>query len=227
MKYGVLFSVLSLLVVLCAILFGGWFLILLWPGFSFGVLGMGYLTLGHRVFGKLPDGSMHSVSVVVLLPYLLCLWGVWHLVRLISREPAYDELADGVLIGRRLLTHEVPSGTQTVVDLTSEFPESSGLRSVPNYVAVPMLAASILPPQILADLVTHLATMDTPIFIHCAQGHGRTALISALFLVARGDVSDPDAALKLIQGSRPLAGLNHLQRSAMIDAASLVPSITQ
>ena len=224
MKYGVLFSALSLLLAFYAFTSGGWFLLLAWPAISFGVIGLAYLTLGHRVFGKRSDGSMAFASVAILLPYLLYLWGVWHIIRLVSREPAYNTLADCVLIGRRLLSRELPAGTRTVVDLTSEFPEPSVLRSVANYVAAPMLDASVLPPQSLADLASQIATAETPLYIHCAQGHGRTGLVAALFLLARGDADNPDTAIEMIQSSRPLVGLNGVQRASLLATSKLLLS---
>ena len=224
MKYGVLFSALSLLLAFYAFTSGGWFLLLAWPAISFGVIGLAHLTFGHRVFGKRPDGSMAFASVAILFPYLLYLWGVWHIIRLLSREPAHNTLVDGVLIGRRLLAAELPAGTQTVVDLTSEFPEPSALRSVSNYVAAPILDASVLPPESLADLASQIATAETPLYIHCAQGHGRTGLVAALFLLARGDADTPDTAIEMIQSSRPLVGLNGVQRASLLAASKLLPS---
>lgn len=167
---------------------------------------------------------MAFASVAILLPYLLYLWGVWHIIRLLSREPAHNTLVDGVLIGRRLLAAELPAGTQTVVDLTSEFPEPSALRSVSNYVAAPMLDASVLPPESLADLASQIATAETPLYIHCAQGHGRTGLVAALFLLAHGDADTPDTAIEMIQSSRPLVGLNGVQRASLLAASKLLPS---
>jgi hypothetical protein len=224
MKYGAFFSTLSLLSAFQAFTSGGWFLLLAWPAISFGAIGLAYLTLGHRVFGKRSDGSMTFASVAILLPYLLYLWVVWHLIRLVSREPAYNTLVDGVLIGRRLLSSEIPVATQTVVDLTSEFPEPVALRSVSNYVAAPMLDASVLPPQSLANLASRIAMADTPVYIHCAQGHGRTGLVAALLLLARGDAENPDAAMQMIQSSRPLVGLNGVQRVCLVEAAKLIQS---
>ena len=224
MKYGVLFSTLSLLLAYVAFTSGGWLLLLVWPAMSFGVIGLAYLAVGHRDFGKHPDGSMTFASVAILLPYLFYLWTVWHIIRLVSREPAYNTLVDGVLIGRRLLAAELPAGTQTVVDLTSEFPEPSALRSVSNYVAAPMLDASALPPQSLADLASQIATAETPLYIHCAQGHGRTGLVAALFLLAHGDADSPDTAIEMVKSTRPLVGLNGVQRASLLAASKLLPS---
>ena len=222
MKYGVLFLMLSLLLTFYALTCGGWFLLLTWPAISFGFISLAYLTLGHRVFGKRPDGSMAFASVTILLPYLIYLWAVWHIYRLASREPAYNTLVDGVFIGRRLLSSELPTGTQTVVDLTSEFTEPRALRSVTNYVAAPMLDASVLPPQSLADLAAQISTAKTPVYIHCAQGHGRTGLVAALVLLARGDADNPEVAIEIIRSSRPLIGLNYIQHATLQAASKLI-----
>ncbi len=224
MKYGVLFSTLSVLLAILAFRSGGWFLLLLWPAVSFALLGSGYLKLGHCVFGKHPAGMMNKLSVIVLLPYLIYLGLGWHLLRVLLREPAHDTLVDGVLIGRRLLSSELPADTKTVVDLTSEFVEPVALRSVLNYIAAPMLDASAWDPRDLADLALRIADAETPIFIHCAQGHGRTGLVAALVLIAGGEADDAATALAKVQSVRPLVGLNRVQSAALLEASQILKS---
>ncbi|MEM7478291.1 MAG: hypothetical protein AAF483_25160 [Planctomycetota bacterium] len=68
MKYGALFSTLCAMLVYYAITSGGLFLLLLWPAVSIGIVGLGYLVLAHRVFGKRPDGSTALASTLLLLP---------------------------------------------------------------------------------------------------------------------------------------------------------------
>lgn len=222
MKYGILFSLVSILLFIYAVASGRWSLLLLWPSLSFGVVSAAYLCLGHRIFGKRPDGSMSFTSVTLLLPYLLFVWAVWHILRFVSREPHCNRLADGITIGRRLLSHELPPDVDTVVDLTCEFPEPAALRAVPQYISFPLLDAGALSPDALADFSRHLAGIDGSSFIHCAQGHGRTGLISALLLIARGLATDADDALRLVQMSRPLVDLNRVQKSALNEAADLL-----
>lgn len=222
MKYGILFIVISAWVAGYSITSGGSFLLNLWPALSLGVVGAGYLGPGHRVFGKQADGSMQIRCVILLLPYLLLLRFVWLLAVRCSRENPYDQLIDGVLIGRRLRSSELPPGTQTVVDLTAEFPEPLALRRVPNYLAAPMLDASALAPEALHELTTRIAASPTPIYIHCAQGHGRTGLVAALLLLARGEATTPTDALARTQEAREGVGLNGLQRKRLEAAASLL-----
>ena len=75
-----------------------------------------------------------------------------------------------------------------------------------------------------ADLASQIATAETPLYIHCAQGHGRTGLVAALFLLAHGDADTPDTAIEMIQSSRPLVGLNGVQRASLLAASKLLPS---
>jgi hypothetical protein len=222
MKYGFLFLLLSGQLVCTALLFGGWFLLLFWPALCFGVIGGSYVKWGPRAFGKRDDGSMSFVSITLLLPYLGYLWTVWHTVRLVAREPAYNNVADGITIGRRLLSHERPSKTHTVVDLTCEFPEPSGMRSVAQYKAFPMLDATAASPDTLVAFVRSLPSPDESIYIHCAQGHGRAGLVTALLLVARGLAADGDEAVLRLQAVRPAVGLNRVQRQALHQAVDLL-----
>jgi len=57
--------------------------------------------------------------------------------------------------------------------------------------------------------------LPCPISIHCVQGHGRTALMAALLLIALGTERNPDDALQRIKQIRPRIGLNTAQRRAM------------
>jgi len=222
MRYGILFCALAFLIAYCAIAFGGWFLVLMWPACSVAIVGLAYIRLGPGVFGKRPDGTLNPVSTIVLLPFLLCLWSVWHLLRLGSQERPFDTVAGDLFISRRLLSSELPAGINTVVDLTAEFTESKGCRSVPNFIAAPMLDDAVLPDATLAELATRLTQVETPLLIHCAQGHGRTGLVSALVLIARGEAVDASDALQLLQASRPLLRLNSAQMVALEKAATII-----
>ena len=222
MKYGIIFSILSVALTLYALKLGGLHVLLLWPALSFGVVAFAYSNSDHRVFGKRVDGSMSGTSVVLLGPYLFCLSLIWHMVRLFSREPAYNTLTGDVLIGRRLLSHEIPPETKTVVDLTCEFFEVIAFRSVQNYIAAPILDAATLPRHALVELVVRVADAEGPVYIHCAQGHGRTGLIAALLLIARGEAKTPDDALQIIRSSRPRVSLNRIQIAALWDAFPLI-----
>ena len=132
------------------------------------------------MFGNQRDGTLPRRSRLLFAPYLLCINATWFLCKSVSREPPVHHLGDAIYIGRRLLSSEVTPGMQTLVGLTSEVTESTVLGTVPHYVLIDMLDGGILPPAKLAEYAGKLTTLPRPIYIHCDQGHSRTALMAAL-----------------------------------------------
>ena len=54
--------------------------------------------------------------------------------------------------------------------------------------------------------------MPKPVLIHCAQGHGRTGLVTAAVLIAFGGIQTAGDAIAMIQAVRPGVELNKAQR---------------
>ncbi|NMO14191.1 hypothetical protein HPC49_49825 [Pyxidicoccus fallax] len=219
MKYAAAFTLFTVLLGFLALRLGGAWLLLLWPAASFSLVALAYGGVGPRLLGKQPDGRMRPWAVLVLLPYLLFTWATWHLARVLSREPAHAEVVPGVLVGRRLLSGELPAGVGTVLDLTAEFIEPAGIRRAARYVSLPILDASTLPVGRVAPVLRELATLPGPVYVHCAQGHGRTGMIAAALLVARGDAPDAKTALALIQRVRPGVRVSPAQAHALDELA--------
>ncbi|RKG92292.1 phosphatase domain-containing protein [Corallococcus terminator] len=215
MKYAFVFTTAAALLVFLASTLQGLGWLLLWPAVSFAGVALAYAGLGPGVFGKQPDGRMRPGAVLALLPYLGLTWSTWHLARILSRERPHDEVAPGVRVGRRLLPGELPGGTAAVLDLTSEFIEPAGIRGTCRYVSLPILDASTLPLEQVVPVLRELATLPGPIYVHCAQGHGRTGMIAAALLVARGDAPDGRTALASVQRVRPAVRLSPAQTHAL------------
>lgn len=220
MKYPFVFATGAALLTFLALHLGGAWWLLLWPAASFGAVALAYAGVGPRVFGKRPDGRMRPGSLLVLLPWLLLTWATWNLARKLSRAPAYAETAPGLYIGRRLLSGELPPGIGTVLDLTSEFIEPHGIRTACRYVSLPVLDASTLPVDRVVPVLRELAVLPGPIYVHCAQGHGRTGMMAAALLVARGQARDARTALALLQRVRPGVRLAPAQQRALEELAA-------
>ena len=140
MKFAILFLLVGVTLTYQALVFRGACWLLLWPALSFFAVASAYVGLGPRVFGKQPDGSLAWYSVIALFPYLLLIWLSWHTLRIVSKEPPYNEVISGLIVGRRLLaSEEMPEECMLAVDLTSEFVEPKAIRTSRGCQCVPML----------------------------------------------------------------------------------------
>ena len=91
MKYAVFFLACSVGLVVVAFPWTASSVVKLWGSLALGVVGLGYAGVGPRIFGKGSDGRMRPLNVLILAPYLLLLWSVWHLSRALRREPPFHE----------------------------------------------------------------------------------------------------------------------------------------
>lgn len=184
-----------------------WMIPLLWLAVSFVAVGVAYTTGARGIFGKRPDGTLAGSRVLLLLPFLGLLWGVWHVVRKLSREPPINELSPRLRLARRLLADELPADVALIVDLTAEF--RSSITS--NYLSLPILDGGV-PDRDQLRRALDAVPQDGVTLIHCAQGHGRTALFAACVLIDRDGLT-AEAATAAVLAVRPLARMSPVQRA--------------
>ena len=183
--------------------------VLIWSAISFGVVALGYAGLGPKVFGKRKDGRISLPLKLLNFPFLLFTWGIWHCSRFLSREDAFNTIDDDLVIGRRLLSSEIPEGFDHYVDLTAEFEEPLSARSRSTYRSFPILDASIPTVEKLRSVVEE--TQHGKTYVHCAQGHGRTGLFALALLLRRGKVESIEDGMALLKNLRPAINLNREQ----------------
>ncbi|MGR8980041.1 MAG: phosphatase domain-containing protein [Gammaproteobacteria bacterium] len=219
MKIAISSLIAGILLCYLGLTVGGLAFFAVWLGISFLITAWGYAFGAAGIYGKQADGQLAFWSVLLHLPYFLFLLSVWHAIRRLNRENAFDRITDDIMIGRRLLVGELPDDIATVVDLTAEFHEPSGLIANINYIALPILDSSVPDLNALNEIIAGLP--DGKTYIHCAQGHGRTGLFTAFLLIKRGIVKGPDAALVLLKKKRPALSLtaeqNRYLRKAVAD----------
>lgn len=192
-----------------AVSLGGWSYLLLWFAISFFTLSAGYAGVGPRVFCKQSDGTIPLWVKIIHFPFLLYSAFVWHITQVLSRENPFDKVEDDLIIGRRLRDRELPHGIVNYVDLTAEFEDPKEIRQSTNYVSVPILDAGVPRPDALHSAISRLSPGIT--FVHCAQGHGRTALFTLALLAKRGRIQSFDEGMALIKQARPGIGFNRMQ----------------
>ena len=213
MSYGHLHILLGVLLVALGVAGQGWFLMALWPGCDFLILGVAHGRGWHRVFGKRADGTLPLWSWFLFLPLFACTRAVWHLIRLFSREPARSHVNDQLVVGRRLLASELDGEFENYVDLTAEFSEPRVIRRSPCYRSFAILDGGAPAPEVLRAAVASLRPGRT--FVHCAQGHGRAALLALAVLLSSGIVHSVEDGLRLLLAARPGIRLSRAQRKCI------------
>lgn len=192
-----------------------------WPASSFFLVGLGYFGLGAGMLGKKPGGGRQPWAYVTAGPFLLFMKGLRRvLLRLRRDEAPYDLVGIGVYVGR-VPRFELPAEVRTVVDMTSEFRATSSALAK-HYVCLPTLDGAAPAHAALLAALQQSNVWDSAIYVHCAAGHGRSALFAACLLVAKGDAADVDEAMRQMKRARPRVHLTSEQhRSACLAVAAL------
>jgi protein-tyrosine phosphatase len=207
MSYSIVFFLIASILVSHA--WGSRQWILLYPAISFGVVSFAYLTNSAMIFGKRMNGRLGVINKMVFFPYLAYVWLTWHMINTIRRERAYDQLTPDLIIGRR--TRFIPDNVKSVVDLTCEFEEYDDLLEKHVYFSFPILDGC--PPDAIYFLpvIERIGKLPRPIYMHCAEGHGRTGMVAAALLLYEQHVGSIAEAMRLIQSVRPKAKIQKSQ----------------
>lgn len=195
------FSVASAACVITGAFIGGWGWLMLWPAFSFAVVAGAYATGSVDLFRKRSGRLAHS-AIVVHWPYLAIHWLSWRLQSI--GKAACAELAPGVWIGRTPGRREVVDlrnrGIVATLDLTAELSEARALRNE-SYFNIPILDLT-LPDVETLERAVQIVMRESErhgIYIHCALGYGRTAVVAAGFLLASGRAKDVHNAMEQVR----------------------------
>jgi rhodanese-related sulfurtransferase len=188
---------------------------LIWMGMAFLLVGANYAFPRQIKVLHKQHGQLGFARTLILLPYIFMLRGTWHILRKTSSEAPFVQMIEGIFIGRRLLEKEYPR-VATLVDLTSEFDEHVPIGA--KLMAFPILDGAPADPSALRHMAREIAASERPIYIHCAQGHGRTSMVAAAVLIEIGAARDVAMALARIREVRPGAKPNAAQRNALMAA---------
>ncbi len=187
-------------------------------GFSFLLLAVAYGGAGPGLLLKQTDGQRTTLAWLLLAPYFLLNAVTLHLYRLLSREPAFAQVAPNLYFGRRLSAREaVGAGWVSVLDLAAEFPEIRPLQELLGYRSLPLLDATAPSETKLRDAVAWLTgeIESGSVYVHCALGHGRSACVVIAYLLSAGLVGTVAEGARLLQSLRPGVQLNPAQRERL------------
>ncbi len=182
-----------------------WGLFLLWPAAALAMVAGGYFGLGPGVYrkagGRLPLSARFVLAPVLLGQHL-------SLAYYRRRCRAWDEVAPGVLVGRKLSEAEaaaaVRQGVTAVLDLTAEFTEAEYFRAT-NYFNLPLLDLTAPTQGQLHEAVAFLAreAAKGTVYIHCKIGYSRSAAVAGAYLLATGEAATVEEAVARLRQVRP------------------------
>jgi protein-tyrosine phosphatase len=112
------------------------------------------------------------------------------------------------------LGREIPLDIDHVIDLTCEFPRPKTLREF-SYHSFPILDGFVPSSAELQTWVANAAKLPGTIYIHCAEGHGRTGLFAAALLFELGQCASANDALQFVKSKRPLVRLGKRQQATL------------
>ena len=154
-------------------------------------------------------------------------------------ENIHDQIIPNLYLGRRCNLSELPcissfmsakkqsaATSYMVVDLTAEFSESKGIvEHLSRYICLPVLDTRIPPldefisvAQQVAEFIRHERGV---VYIHCANGHGRSAALVAAVLLLLGYSKTTSEVQSFLQTRRPSVKLHGIQRQLIEQFISL------
>src|ERR1051325_9058665 len=183
-------------------------------GIAYLGIGICYVTGSPRWFFKRAGGRLSPLSFLIFWPYHLLNWISLQTLRLVVKEPAFDEIVPGLYLGRRLWLADCArleqSGAVSVLDLTCELGEATPLRRSGKYLCIPVLDRS-RPTRAEFDQGIRFIRerlQAGPVYVHCAMGHGRSAIFVIGYLVSAGIERDLERAIEHVRGQRPRVKLH-------------------
>ena len=222
MRLRFLLLLLGIALVILGAIYGAWCWFLVWPGVDFLILGTAHVVGGNHVFGKRTDGTLPLWSWLVFGPVHGYTLLVWHVIRVASREPAFNQVTNNLFVGRRLLPTEVPGDFANYVDLTAELTEPAEVRRLSAYRNFPILDGSAPSPRALQTMMASLPPGKT--YVHCAQGHGRTGLFSLAWLLHTRAAQSVEDGMGQLRKARPAVRLSCEQQDCLEQYARLISS---
>ncbi|KAL2555639.1 uncharacterized protein Fot_00378 [Forsythia ovata] len=170
------------------------------------------------LLGKGTDGRFPIWSLIMFSPYLYFVRLFSALRRLRSGEAPYSEISEEIYVGGWPYSPDkLPPGNPAIIDCTCELPRKMEL-SGHAYLCIPTWDTRSPQPAEIESAVKWACrkrAQKTPVFIHCAYGHGRSVAVMCALLVALGLAEDWKNAEKLIREKRPYIRMNALHRKAL------------
>lgn len=154
------------------------------------------------------DGSIPWVARVLFFPYFAMNWLALALLVVITKEDVFNHIEGKIYVGRRPLPWEVKrveaEGFTAILDVTSEF---SGWARDPRcaFLNIPVIDGTAPNQDTLMRGARWLEKHEGrgKVLVHCAVGHGRSALFAACFFSSKAPGRSANEIISILQQGRP------------------------
>lgn len=195
-----------------------------WSALSMLMVSTAYWLNSASVFRKRKDGTIPFYIRWLFIPFLTGTHIYNVLARHFDKVPALQHITDGLYLGCRLTSADVPElknqKIEAVLDVTAEFDalDWSLLGWDIDYLNIPVLDHACPTQPQLTQAVNWLAqkmAKKHKVVVHCALGRGRSVLVLAAYLLTRHNEHSAEQAVELIRAVRHTARLNSSQLRAL------------
>jgi protein-tyrosine phosphatase len=210
-RLGVRYGLGALALVVLAFSLRGWWLWLLWPAVSLGLIKANYLVLGATGFQKRADGRLTPAARWLYAPYLAAAWinsRLWT-----RKHPQADLIVDNVWLGR-IPTSKEQDSFKAIVDLCAELPINPQARAYQCVPVLDLIAPTPAECQQAAEAIERLRASG-PLLVCCALGYSRSATAFAAWLLHTGRATTVEQALTIIRTARADVVLHPAHREAL------------
>lgn len=205
-----------------------WPLFEAWFGLGLVCAGLAMIFDSPKLYCKTACGRVPCFVWIWLGSWLALYRATWLLKQVFifygcgckRNDRKFDLIAPKLILGR--LTWDLPyvadaPQVDMVIDLTCEWSEPWVLKSVGQYIAVPVVDTTR--PTLEQTMFAAQAAVDHrrnseagSVYIHCANGYGRSAAIAAAVLLLDGTCSSPEESAKMLKLARPVVSLGSTSR---------------
>ncbi|MDP3276834.1 MAG: dual specificity protein phosphatase family protein [Deltaproteobacteria bacterium] len=200
-------------------------LLLAWSALSLLVVtGLyGWACLGHNPGPWMAD-AMPWWARPVLWPFRLVAWSLMVVLRRVrGASAAPTEVCEGLWLGMHPATSELEilllNKVHGVIDLCAELQPVAQVCVAPfERLSVPVLDRCVATQAELNELVMWALAQRAQgraVYVHCAFGRGRSAMVAAVLLLAMGEARDCEEALARVKAKRPSVSVKGDQRLAL------------
>jgi membrane-associated phospholipid phosphatase len=168
-------------------------LVLLWIGFSMLVIGLGYMNFGPIVFQKHDNGTFSFAAKTIHLPYRSISKVVRYFFFSSYKEP--QKITDNLYLGAYAMDHLTPC--DAIFDVCSEYERANyKMEYYVNYPLIDLEVPSIGELRLGVEKLDALLQNNRVVFIHCALGMSRSAILVMGWMLYSKKVRSVEAAIQ-------------------------------